>query len=181
MTPLAITATALSLVKATGLADWIGNKLGGAPGQSASRRLIEIAEDITEVRGDPEALLARVREDAEASIQIAIATQQAERELIKLDRADRADARAMHTKDPDAGNRLARQIMVWNLPAIFGLVGVNAAAITQIDNPTVAVAIGNVIGASISYLWQERAQVVGFYFGSSTGSKEKQGLLVRRA
>ena len=42
-----------------------------------------------------------------------------------------------------------------------------------IKEPTAAVTAGNVIGASIAYLWNERSQVVGFFFGSSIGSKLK--------
>jgi len=33
--------------------------------------------------------------------------------------------------------------------------------------------ISGVIGGCISYLWNERQMILGFYFGSSAGSKAK--------
>ena len=53
------------------------------------------------------------------------------------------------------------------------LVGANALALCFIKEATIAVAVGNVIGASIQALWNERQQVIGFFFGSSLGSKMK--------
>ena len=94
---------------------------------------------------------------------------------------DLSNARAMYGQQHQNADRIARQIMTWNLPAIVALVAANCAAVYTIDNPTIAVALGNIIGASITYLWNERSQVVGFFFGSSMGSKDKQEMLRRDA
>ena len=57
--------------------------------------------------------------------------------------------------------------------AVVVLIGANAAGLILVTDPTSAAALGNVLGASIAYLWNERSQVVGFFFGSSIGSKLK--------
>ena len=101
-------------------------------------------------------------------------------EILQLGVSDIRNARNMYLAKSTQANKIANNIMRFNLPAIVSLIAANGLVIYYIENPAVAVAIGNVIGASISVMWQERQQVVGFFFGSSIGSQEKTELMVNK-
>lgn len=179
MDPITITATALSIIKATGLSAWIGRRLGGEPGERASARIVETAEGI--VGGSPNKdVVKTLKADPAMTDQVRLALVAQEAELVELNMADMQDARAMYKQKNAQADKVATTIMRFNLPAILLLIVFNIGAIYFINNPTVAVAIGNLVGASISFLWQERQQVMGFFFGSSLGSKEKSELLSGR-
>ena len=184
MDPLSIaaaaTSSAVAIAKAAGLGTWIKQKFAGAPGAQAADKILDLAAAATG-GGTPEEVLKRIKHDAEAREDARRALLHWEQELVKLQYQDLANARAMYGQQHQNADRIARQIMTWNLPAIVTLVGANCAAVYYIDNPTIAVALGNIIGASITYLWNERSQVVGFFFGSSMGSKDKQEMLRREA
>jgi hypothetical protein len=176
MDPITITTAAWGIAWATGLTDWLGRKLGGAPGEKVSRRIVDIAADV--VGGaSPGETIARIQSNAETVKKLRTLIVQQENELVRLNAEDTQDARALYELRPTQANAVARHIMRYNLPAIVGLLVSNAAAVYYIEDPAVAVAIGNMIGASISYMWQERQQVVGFFFGSSLGSKEKSQVI----
>jgi hypothetical protein len=176
MDPITITAAAVAIAKATGLTEWIGRKLGGPPGERVSELIVSVAGEVVGGASTTE-IVTRLVGNPEA--EKALRAQLIDREtvLLKLNAADLADARSLYRAKSTEANRVSRSIMTWNLPAIVGLIGANCGAVYLIDNPAVAVAVGNVIGASISFLWQERQQVVGFFFGSSIGSKDKTDLM----
>ena len=180
ITITAVTSGAVAIAEAVGLADWLKRKFHGRPGAEAAATIVDIATRAVGASTPAEAL-ERVSGSSEAAARVRRQLQQWEQELVRLDQQDRADARALYGRQHGVADRIARQIMVWNLPAVVALVAANCAAVYYIANPTVAVALGNLIGASIAHLWGERLQVVSFFFGSSLGSKDKQGLLAVRA
>jgi hypothetical protein len=77
------------------------------------------------------------------------------------------------TTDHKMADKIADRVIMWNLPAIALLVGANVGVVSFVENPVIAVSVGNIIGASIAYLWNERSTVINFFFGSSQGSKDK--------
>ena len=175
--------TAVTIARACGMDDWLKDTFGGTPSGKAAKRMIELAQAATGA-GSPEEIELHIRNDVEAKMDARRELQRHEQELTQLHLADVRDARAMYSNSKsksDMADKLANRIMSWNLPAIVALVAGNCAVVYTIENPTIAVALGNIIGASITYLWQERQQVVGFFFGSSVGSKDKQDLLRGRA
>jgi hypothetical protein len=176
----AATRSAVAIANAAGMGDWLKQKFAGKPGLSAAGRIIDLATGITGT-SDPIAALEVIKHDAQAREETERLLRAMEQELIKLECQDRYSARTMYVGQHENADKIARQIMTWNLPAIVALVGANCGAVYTIDNPTIAVALGNIIGASITYLWAERSQVVGFFFGSSLGSKDKSAMLSKGA
>ena len=184
MDPLTIVTSAAAIARAAGLSDWLRARFADQPSAEAAARMVDLATSVTGA-SDPREAIRKISSDLEARDRARAALLEWEQELVRLQLADVDSARALYQRanesaEPRQADRIARQIMSWNLPAIVGLVGANCAAVYYISNATVAVALGNVIGASITYLWNERSQVVGFFFGSSLGSKDKQALLSGR-
>jgi len=68
---------------------------------------------------------------------------------------------------------IAKRIIHQNQWLVGVLLVANGLVLVFIENNTVALAVGNLIGGSISSLWQERQQIIGYFFGSSLGSKMK--------
>lgn len=175
--PITIITSALAIIKYSGLAEWAGKRWGGAPGVEVSKKIIEIAGTVV---GEEAAKEGAILTPAHES-QIRSKILDSEPELMKLHLQDKDSARGMYKNKSSQADKVAHSIMLWNLPAIIALLLLNGAAVYFIENPAVAVAIGNAIGASISFLWQERQQIVGFFFGSSLGSKKKGSFIKRRS
>lgn len=171
MDPFTLFTIAKSIFSATGLDDkaeeWIGDKLG----DGVAKKITGIAQAVighTDTKTMSTEQLASVKTailDAEADIR-------------KLAHEDLKDAREMYSEtEHTMADKVAESVIKWNLWMVAMLVGVNVGVLLYVTNPTIAVAVGNIIGASISYLWQERQSVIGFFFGSSHGSKTKTKLL----
>jgi hypothetical protein len=101
-----------------------------------------------------------------------------DKDLFLAGLADVAGARTMYAKTGhEQADKVAENIMKRNLPYLVGLASVNILILVfseKLDlNTPVVLAVGNVIGMVIQSLINERAQVVGFYMGSSIGSKIK--------
>jgi hypothetical protein len=174
------TRSAVAIANAAGMGDWLKQKFAGRPGAQAASKIIDLAAAATG-GGTAEEVVERLRNDAQAREDAKRLLLHWEQELVRLQYEDLASARAMYSgAKNDMADKLANRIMSWNLPAIVALVAGNCAVVYTIDNPTIAVALGNIIGASITYLWAERSQVVGFFFGSSIGSKDKSAMLQGR-
>jgi len=124
--------------------------------------------------------VARVGIDGEAADALRNKLIDNEQEILRLEFADKADARSMYKTYHDMADRLAERVMTWNLPAIVLLLICNGLVIGYVKDATLSLAIGNIVGGSISCLWQERQQIIGFFFGSSVGSKEKSRQMVQR-
>jgi hypothetical protein len=89
--------------------------------------------------------------------------------------ADRSDARSMYAHYHEMQDKVAMSIMTYNLWHVAGLVLVNALIIlfTPEEYMAAVAGVSNIIGMVINSLLKERQDVVGFSFGSSTGSKLK--------
>lgn len=182
MPPLTMITSAIAIAQAAGLTDWIKRRFDGNPKIDAATRIVEIAAGALSLpNDDTDDIIDAIVSSPDAAERVRLDILDRQQEVIELQYKDLASARRLYVKadDHSTADRLAKQIMVWNLPAIIGLVICNCLAVYYIDNATIAVAIGNVIGVSVAYLWQERSQVVGFFFGSSIGSKNKQNVIER--
>lgn len=89
--------------------------------------------------------------------------------------ADVANARDMYKHYHDMQDQVAMLIMRYNLWYVAGLVGTNVSIIIFTPQEYMAAVAGasNLIGMVVNSLLKERQDVVGFSFGSSTGSKMK--------
>lgn len=77
----------------------------------------------------------------------------------------------------DKQDRIAEQIIRFNLPVIFLLVCINIALVYFLrdkEYSTLIAIASNIIGVVIGNLMNERQAIINFFFGSSMGSKEKQ-------
>lgn len=77
----------------------------------------------------------------------------------------------------DKQDRIAEQIIRYNLPVIFLLVCINIALVYFLrdkEYSTLIAIASNIIGVVIGNLMNERQAIINFFFGSSMGSKEKQ-------
>ena len=77
----------------------------------------------------------------------------------------------------DKQDRIAEQIIRWNLPVIFLLVCINIGLVYFLrdkEYSTLIAIASNIIGVVIGNLMNERQAIINFFFGSSMGSKEKQ-------
>ena len=179
MDPVSIVSAALGIAKATGLTDWIGEKLGGEPGAKAAGKIVDVATAVTGAKS-PEDAIKRIQADQDAANAVRQKLLEHQQELVRLQFQDLQNARAMYAQKSKMADRIAEHVIRWNLPAVVLLVVANCFVIMYIRNATIAVAVGNIIGASIAYLWQERHQVITFFFGSSLGSKQKTEKLLGR-
>jgi len=169
MDPITLAAGILS---ATGLGDWLGDKLGGIIGAKAADKVIDVAKAVTGLQS-PEEITARLQQDTQLAAQLRVKLIDNEQEIIRLEFADRADARGMYKVQHEMADRIANWVMKFNLPAIVILLIANCLIVHFVTNPAVSLAIGNIIGASVQALWQERQSIINFFFGSSQGSKDK--------
>jgi arginine repressor len=112
-----------------------------------------------------------IKENQQLSAAVAKGIQADEMELVQLMLDDIKDARRMYIETGHGqANKVSDQIMTWSLPVIVALIAANIAALVFIKETAMAVAVGNLIGASIQAAWAERQQVAGFFLGSSLGS-----------
>lgn len=103
---------------------------------------------------------------------------QEDKDMFLASLADVKDARDMYKiTGHEQADKIADDIMKRNLPYLVGLASVNILILVFSEklelNTPVVLAVGNLIGMVIQSLINERAQVVGFYMGSSIGSKIK--------
>ena len=91
-------------------------------------------------------------------------------EYYKLDMQDRQNARSIYPESKDQADELADFIMKWNLVGVGFIVLVNVGVLIAAKkwefDASIVLVIGNLAGMIIQSLLQERAQVVGFYFGA---------------
>jgi hypothetical protein len=169
---LPIITLAQGILAATGLDDKIGDWIDGKTGGAASK-VIEIAGSV--MGGNPSASDMSPEQAAEIKRRLL----DAESEIRQLAAADRREARAMYTADKgsrEITNEVIRNIMRFNLPAIVLLIICNALVVQYVDNPTIALALGNTIGAAIAIMWQERRTVIEFLMGgAATPAPESKG------
>lgn len=172
---MAIDPVSIALVKgiadATGLTNWIASKFGdSAP---VAKAVIDTAVKVSGAQSAQDVVDILSRDSVKAA-EVKAAIEAQEMQLIQLAYDDLKSARSMYqSTGHEQANYISTQVIRYNLPMVGLLVIANALALYFIKEATIAVAVGNVIGASVQALWNERQQVIGFFFGSSLGSKMK--------
>ena len=167
--------TALALAKF--VPDVIGlfSKKRGKDAEAAINAVESVAELITGKSGDD--AVAAISADPELlyKFQIAVMEDSHVKEQMALE--DKKDARSAYKVHHEQADKIAERIMAWNLPCLLFLALAQVIVIylaKQFDLSVEIVAIvSNVLGLLIKSLLDERLSVVGFFFGSSLGSKTK--------
>lgn len=126
-------------------------------------------EALIQLQNDPEALVKlkelyyKNEEDIRSHIE----------KMVELELTDIQDARSMYEHNNKMADVIAKKIINQNHLLVASLIIANGLTLYFVKETALAVAITNLISASIGYLWNERQQVVGFFYGSSLGSKMK--------
>ena len=168
-------STALIIAKATGLDDWIINKLKKSDSGAAklASKIIGFATQATGFE-NPEHAAKQLTESADQNEQFVLAVTANEHELKKLAFEDRKDARAMYQVHNNQADKVAENVIKYNLWIIALLFIAMAIASYFLQQQAALMSIVNSICTmTIKTLFDERKEVLGFYFGSSMGSKQK--------
>lgn len=92
-------------------------------------------------------------------------------QLAQVDAADRASARAMETTTKDSTPRVLTYLITL---ACAGVAGVIVAGISPaFKDPTMAATVGTIVG----YLFGELKAATSYWFGTSSGSEQKNALI----
>ena len=110
-------------------------------------------------------------------MEIKLELERVELEEFKAVLEDKQSARGMYVAKNAMADKVARQVINWNLPAIALLVVIEVLCVIYMDDKTLIAIISSAIGSVLTALINERLTVIQFFFGSSMGSKEKQGKL----
>ena len=87
---------------------------------------------------------------------------------------DVQDAREMYeNSDHDMADKIAERVINYNLWVVMAAVIIEILAVIFIDDKVLIAIISGAIGSITTALLQERQTVIGFFFGSSKGSKDK--------
>ncbi len=175
MEPLTAIALAKTLISTTGLGDWFSKKIGDQFGDKTANSVIGIAQVVAGV-ATPEEAVEKIAKDKALASQLQLCIMDNEHELKKLALQDVASARDMYGKKSAMADKIADHVTKYNLLAVVFLIFVDVLVLYFVKDSVVAVALGNIVGAIIQSLLQERQQVIGFFFGSSLGSKEKTAM-----
>lgn len=169
-------SSALIIAKATGLDDWIINKLKKSDSGAAklAGKIIGFATQATGFE-NPEHAAKQLAERQDQNEQFILAVTANEHELKKLAFEDRKDARAMYQVHNNQADNIAGNVIKYNLPIIGLLFIVIAVASYFLREQAALMSIVNSLATmTIKTLFDERKEVLGFYFGSSMGSKQKE-------
>lgn len=99
---------------------------------------------------------------------------QHESDILNLDFKKFQEAHETYRKVHNMADKIAENVIKWNLPIIFLLVIANLFIIDLFkDNAPLMAIASNIIGIAIGKLFSERQAVINFFFGSSIGSKDK--------
>lgn len=146
----------------------LGKAKTGAEETSVGLAILDIVRDVTGYQNPSEDI---VREK-EVEISQQIHNQEFELELALL--SDRQDARQMYSESKKQVDAIAQTVIRWNVVWVVGLVLVQILVVYFLrEFGTLIAIVGNVVGFVVAQLLSERGDVIGFYFGSSEGSKEK--------
>lgn len=173
MDPFTLISGAISIADAVGLDEWFGELVGGKPGAKAASKVVDVAKELTGAESVQDVLdVIQDNENFAKELKVELVKQEHEIKLAAFE--DLKSARNMYQNtDHTMADKIADEIITKNPKLILLLILTNICVVLWVTNPAIAIAAGNVIGASITYLWQERQSVVGFFFGSSHGSKQK--------
>lgn len=173
MDPITLISGALTIAKATGLDEWLGGMIAGEPGEKAASQIVNIAAHAAG-GGTVGEIVAKIEQSDQFKHDIRTALLDNQHAIQMAVFEDRKSARQMYqATDHKTADDLAQKVFNWNPFMIVALVLAQIGVLVYVTDPAVASAASAVIGGSISYLWQERQTVIGFFFGSSHGSKVK--------
>lgn len=149
----------------------------GKQAQDAMSAVESVAEAITGKTG-VEAVSA-IEADPELAYKFKVAVMADSHVSEQMQLEDRKDARESYKVHHEQADKIAAQIMNWNLPSLLALaalqIGVVIIAKKYDLDVTIVAIVSNILGLVINSLISERQSVVGFFFGSSLGSKMKNG------
>lgn len=157
------------------LAPSIGKWLGGSEGEDAAQVVADMARKVTGLN-DAQSAVDEVLSDPIAQLEFMKLVEKNRTRLDELYLADRQDARKMYVEQNEQADKIADRITKFNVLYIMLLVAVNCLLVYFLEgNGAVLAAASNIIGLVIRDLLAQIQAVTGFYFGSSMGSKSKDG------
>lgn len=149
---------------APGLATIVAGPLGGAAVKAMAEKL-GVADTV-------EAVTKAVQEDPQAAQKLA----QIDLEKLKLENEDRASARNAHMAIATSANALMLEKLTPPLLAL-GTVGLAFILVGVLIFVNIPDSQENIIIYALGFITSAATQVLGFYFGSSQGSKDKSQAL----
>ncbi|MGI1677572.1 MAG: hypothetical protein K6L75_02490 [Cellvibrionaceae bacterium] len=166
-------AAAKAIAELTGLDDWLGEKLGDKLGDKAAGEITSIAKKVTGATSFDDALRS-IEQNPAVAARLKEKILESENILVQLSFEDIKNARDMYLgKSGDLVDSIARKVIAQNHLLVILLLALNVAVIVYAKSPAMVGVACTLIGGSITALWQERQQVIAFFFGSSLGSKIK--------
>lgn len=143
----------------------------GAAAEKALSAATGVIESITGKKGDEAVAAIEGSPELQLAFQKALMADKHIDEQMRY--ADRGNARDMYKHHHGMQDQVAKQIMSQNLWFVMTLVMANVAIMVFVPNDFAAAmqGVGTLIGMVINSLLKERQDLVGFNFGSSTGSK----------
>lgn len=163
----------IELAKATGLTDFIASKFGDSPPAVVAKKVFETAIEVSGAKNESD-VIQILNADPVKSAQVAEAIRAQEMELLTLYCQDLKDARSMYSNTGhEQADKIADHVIKWNAPLVGVLLTLYGISLVYVHDASTAQAVGTLLGGSVAALWQERQAVMGFFFGSSLGSKLK--------
>lgn len=155
----------------------IGGLIGGPLGAGVGT----IVSNVLGVENNPNAVLAELTADPEAVLKLKqyeldhkIKLEEIQIRALEIEQERFKTSHETYSKNSSMADKIAVQVIRWNLPVIFLLVAGNLWIVDRFKEDATLIAIAsNIIGIAIGKLFGERQAVVNFFFGSSIGSKEK--------
>jgi hypothetical protein len=165
--------TVIAIAKATGITDWFLSKFGDSPSANVAKKVVETAIKVSGAKNEAD-VIDILNADPVKSAQVAEAIRAQESELLSLYCQDLKDARSMYSNTGhDQADKIADHVIKWNAPLVGVLLTLYGISLVYVHDASTAQAVGTLLGGSVAALWQERQAVMGFFFGSSLGSKLK--------
>lgn len=163
MEPFTVISGALSILKATGLDEKLGNMLFGEKGSAVAEKVVDIAQSVTGAT-DLTTVVKDIQKDSVLNNEVTMALIEQESELYKLTLADRADARAMQTaafkqNDPFVKRFIYYLASFWSVVATAFIFLIVVYPIPEANLRFADVVLGFVLGTII-------ATIIQFFFGS---------------
>jgi len=165
----------MGIADTLGLSSWVKGKLGKSDSGAAkvAVKLLDIAKRKTG-ESDPQKIRDKIIADPKLAQELKAEILANEHELNMAPYEDRGDAREMYQAHNHQADKIAQNVMVFNLPVIFLLLVFNSVCVYYMkDYGAMLATVSSVLGMAIKTLFDERQSVTGFYFGSSMGSKQK--------
>jgi len=176
MEPVSI---AIALAKATGLTDLIGRKLGGSRGAEIASRVVEAAEIVTGHK-DPKAALDAMREDQAKLHELKLRLIELYDTESQREADDRASARA---KEIAIATDQHAPMLVKVVPAVLslGVVGMSFVVFLVLMFASIDSQNKDVVVYVMGALNSAMTMILGYHFGSSKGSKDKDDAIAAMA